>query len=160
MLHETEYTLINQLLSINYIPTTIFFVYQRYDFESKTQFVNRFLGDPDLYDWKNVNRYKAFVEQRSYDRWSSLRFKADCQSFNLTASDFRCNARSEFSIFLSPFYVLALLAVHRCKPAPTLWTAAIRFGRLPSYWPQSRKKLLYTQQFSGLHPSQQTSKND
>lgn len=68
MLHETEYTLINQLLSINYIPTTIFFVYQRYDFESKTQFVNRFLGDLDLYDWKNVNRYKAFVEQYAYDR--------------------------------------------------------------------------------------------
>lgn len=50
---------------MNYTPTTIFFVYQRYDFESKTQFVNRFLGDLDLYDWKNVNRYKAFVEQRS-----------------------------------------------------------------------------------------------
>ena len=53
---------------MNYIPTTIFFVYQRYDFESKTQFVNRFLGDLDLYDWKNVNQYKLFVEQRSYDR--------------------------------------------------------------------------------------------
>lgn len=53
---------------MNYIPTTIFFVYQRYDFESKTQFVNRFLGDLDLYDWKNVNRYKAFVEQYAYDR--------------------------------------------------------------------------------------------
>lgn len=122
MLHETEYTLINQLLSINYIPTTIFFVYQRYDFESKTQFVNRFLGDLDLYDWKNVNRYKLFVEQYTYDRWSFLRFTDDCQSFNLTTSDVQCNARFEFSIFLSPFYVLALFVVSPLQtcPNPTL----------------------------------------